>query len=346
MNIQPETTRMFVEASEGASVVRAQLAANASLMRETAKRLKGSKPAIIFTCARGSSDHAATFAKYLFETRLRIPTVSQAPSIISVYGDPPLEVRGAPFIVISQSGRSPDLLMSATAVKAAGALVIAVTNNIDSPLAELADIVLPVHAGPETSVAATKSYIGTLCAIAHLVSEWADDHELAAALTGLDEALLDAWNADWSPALPLFASAHSMYVLGRGLTYAVAQEAALKLKETCGLHGESFSLAEVAHGPMALIKEGFPLLVLPPNDEARLGAEALIAKFVERGARVAIAGEAGIGAIRLPLKQGLHPAVVPMAMVQSFYRMVNALAVLKGYDPDNPPHLAKVTQTR
>ena len=346
MSLAPEDTRMFAEAGEGAAVVRAQLAANAALMQDTAKRLKSTKAPIIFTCARGSSDHAATFAKYLFETRLRIPTVSQAPSIISVYGDPPLDVRGAPFIVISQSGRSPDLLMSATAVKAAGALVIAVTNNVDSPLAELADVVLPVHAGPETSVAATKSYIGTLCAIAHLVSEWADDRELGAALPGLDEALIDAWNADWSAALPLLERAQSMYVLGRGLTYAVAQEAALKLKETCGLHGESFSLAEVAHGPMALIKDGFPLLVLPPHDAASLGAEALIAKFLERGARVAIAGVGARGAVRLPLKVGMHPALVPMVMVQSFYRMVNALAVKRGYDPDNPPHLAKVTQTR
>jgi glutamine---fructose-6-phosphate transaminase (isomerizing) len=345
--MKPEETRMFAEAAEAASVVQRQLEQNAELMRATARRLKSAKPAIIFTCARGSSDHAATFAKYLFETRLRIPTVSQAPSIISVYGDPPLEVRGAPFIVISQSGRSPDLLMSATAVKAAGAMVIALTNNTDSPLAELADIVLPVHAGPETSVAATKSYIATLCAIAHLVAEWADDHALRSALPGLGDALREAWGADWSQALPLFAKAPSMYVLGRGLTYAVAQEAALKLKETCGLHGESFSLAEVAHGPMALIKDGFPLLVLPPQDEASLGADALIDKFIDRGARIAMAGgELKSGTLRLPLRTGLHPALVPMVMAQSFYRMVNALAVTRGYDPDHPPHLAKVTQTR
>lgn len=346
MSLIPEDTRMFFEASEGPSVVRTQLAENASLMRSTGERLRRRKPSIIFTCARGSSDHAATFAKYLFETRLRIPTVSQAPSIISVYGDPPLDVRGAPFIVISQSGRSPDLLMSATAVKAAGAQVIAMTNNTDSPLAELADVVLPVHAGPETSVAATKSYIGTLCAIANLVAEWSDDHELRAALPTLGDALFTAWHADWSGALPLFAQAQSMYVLGRGLTYAVAQEAALKFKETSGLHAESFSLAEVAHGPMALIKPGFPLLVLPPQDEASLGADALIEKFTERGARIAIAGEARKSVTRLPLQRGLHPALVPVAMVQSFYRMVNALAVMRGYDPDHPPHLAKVTETR
>lgn len=340
------TTQMFVEAGEAAAVVRTQLAANADLMRELAQRLSAIEPRIAFTCARGSSDHAATFAKYMFETRLRVPTVSQAPSIISVYGGPPLDMRGAPFFVISQSGRSPDLLMSAKAVKQAGASVIAFTNNVDSPLAELADVVVPLHAGPEKSVAATKSYIATLSAITHLVAEWSADAELKAALETLPAALERAWNADWSAALPLFQNAQSMFVLGRGLTLAIAQEAALKFKETSGLHAEAFSLAEVAHGPMALVKQGFPLLVMPPQDEAKLGADTTVEKFVERGAHVAWAGEGPRGVTALPHERGLHPAVSAIAMAQSFYKLVNALALARGYDPDHPPSLNKVTETR
>ena len=337
---------MFTEAAEGAATVRRQYAANAALMREAGARLRAMAPHILFTCARGSSDHAATYAKYLIETRLGVATVSQAPSISSIYGGPLLNIAGAPFILISQSGRSPDLLLSAEAAKKAGALVIAIVNDEASPLAGMADIVLPVHAGPETSVAATKSYIGTLAAIAHLVAEWRDDDDLSGALSGLGDILETAWAADWSPAVDLFADAQSLYVLGRSLTLGIAQEAALKFKETCGLHAEAFSLAEVAHGPMALIKPGFPLLVFPPQDKAALGVEALIDKFAARGAHIAMAGAARAGVTALPLQPELHPTLVPIAMVQSFYRLVNALALKRGYDPDHPQMLNKVTETR
>ena len=337
---------MFTEAAEGAATVRRQYAANAVLMRETGARLRAMAPHILFTCARGSSDHAATYAKYLIETRLGVATVSQAPSISSIYGGPLLNIAGAPFVLISQSGRSPDLLLSAEAAKKAGALVIAIVNDLASPLAGMADIVLPVHAGAETSVAATKSYIGTLAAIAHLVTEWRDDDDLRGALSGLDDMLETAWEADWSLAVDLFADAQSLFVLGRSLTLGVAQEAALKFKETCGLHAEAFSLAEVAHGPMALIKPGFPLLVFPPQDKAALGVEALIDKFAARGAHIAMAGAARAGVTALPLQADLHPALAPIAMVQSFYRLVNALALKRGYDPDHPQMLNKVTETR
>jgi glutamine---fructose-6-phosphate transaminase (isomerizing) len=224
--------------------------------------------------------------------------------------------------------------------------VIALVNDVTSPLAALADIILPVHAGSETSVAATKSYIATLAAIVHLVAEWGDDNALRAALADLGDALDVAWAADWSGAVDLFAGAQSMFVLGRGLTLGVAQEAALKFKETCRLHAEAFSLAEVAHGPMALIKPGFPLLVFPPTDKAALGVDALIAKFVDRGAAIAMAGEPGAGMIGLPVQGKLHPALAPIVMIQSFYRLVNALAIRRGYDPDHPPLLNKVTETR
>lgn len=339
-------TQMHIEAGQAAGVVRHQLVANATLMRETANFLRVLAPPIIFTCARGSSDHAATFAKYMFETRLRIATVSQAPSISSIYGGPLLNMKDVPFIVVSQSGRSPDLLISAEAAKAAGALVIALVNDTGSPLAQLANIVIPLHAGTETSVAATKSYIASLAAIAHLVALWSQDSDLQIGLRSLDADLEIAFAADWSAAEELFAQAQSLFVLGRGLTLAVAQEAALKFKETSGLHAEAFSLAEVAHGPMALIKPGFPLLVFPPQDKAALGLEALIEKFAARGAHIAMAGAALPDVVQLPLAKGLHPALAPIAMVQSFYALVNAIAVKRGYDPDHPPLLNKVTETR
>jgi glutamine---fructose-6-phosphate transaminase (isomerizing) len=346
MVIEATSTQMYAEAGEASPVVQRQAHENCAQMKDLATRLRALDPHIIFTCARGSSDHAATYAKYLFETRLRIPTVSQAPSISSIYGGALLHMKGQPFIIVSQSGKSPDLLMSAASAKEAGALVIAFVNDLASPLAAMAEIVVPLHAGPETSVAATKSYIATLAAFAHLVSEWSGDGDMQSAVADLPATLAAAWRADWSAGVELFAHASTMFVLGRGLTLGIAQEAALKFKETCGVHAEAFSIAEVVHGPMALVKAGFPLLVFPPLDKAAQGLDATLAAFVARDAKIAVAGGYQPGMGHLPVQDGLHPITGPIAMVQSFYQLVNAVSVQRGYDPDHPPMLKKVTETR
>lgn len=336
---------MFSEAAEAAEVVRRQHEANADLIAELAARIERLSPHMLFTCARGSSDHAATYAKYLFETRLDIPAVSHAPSLASLYRAPMRHVAGQPFLLISQSGRSPDLLLSAEAARRAGAFVIAMVNDTASPLAVAADFVVPLHAGREKSVAATKSYIATLAALAQLAAAWSKDAGLATALDHLPADLQQAWDADWSQAAP-FVNARSLFVLGRGLTLGVALEAALKFKETSGIHAEAFSIAEVAHGPMALVGKDFPMLVFPPHDQAAAGTDGLIADFVARGADIAVAGGGCPGTRALPLPGDLHPATAPIAMIQAFYRMVNAIALARGYDPDHPPSLNKVTETR
>jgi glutamine---fructose-6-phosphate transaminase (isomerizing) len=344
--IDPTRTQMFAEASEAPTAVTKQLKRNEPLIAELSNRLRQLKPSIAFTCARGSSDHAATYAKYLFETRLGLPTLSQAPSISSIYGGPLLHMQGQLFILISQSGKSPDLLASATAAKAAGALVIALVNDESSPLAGIAEVVIPLCAGPETSVAATKSYIATLTALAHLTARWSGDETLLEAVHSLPDLLNTAWQTDWSAGVDILANAQSLFVLGRGLTLSVAQEAALKFKETCGIHGEAFSIAEVAHGPMALVKTGFPVLVFPPLDKAVAGLDKTLNLFAQRGAKIAVAGPGYDGALALPIARNLHSVAGPIVMAQSFYRLVNGLSVRRGYDPDHPPLLQKVTETR
>lgn len=336
---------MFAEAAEASSAVAGQIVANHSLIADLSARLLKSPPRMIFTCARGSSDHAATYAKYLFETRLGIPTLSHAPSVSSVYVGPMLDMQGQLFLVISQSGRSPDLLLSAEAAKKAGALVIAMVNDMGSPLASLADVAVPLLAGPETSVAATKSYICTLAALAQLTARWSGDVDLQRSCDTLPDNLADAWEVDWREAESLFLDAGSFFVLGRGLTLGIAQEAALKFKETCGLHAEAFSFAEVAHGPMALVNKDFPILALIPLDAAAAGVPEVLARFAERGARVAVAGKIVPNTMTLPIGHGLHPVTAPITMIQSFYRLVNLLSLRRGLQPDNPPFLAKVTQT-
>lgn len=336
----PDATLMFSEAASTAQVVRTQFARNRAVVDALAERLRAAPPPFVATCARGSSDHAATFGKYLIETQLGVVTASASPSIGSVYAVP-LRLRGALFIVISQSGKSPDLLRNAQAAREAGAHVVALVNVEDSPLAALADTVIPLCAGPERSVAATKSYLAALAALLQLVASWSQDAALTDALEALPAALERAWQADWSSLVAGLEPSRGLFVLGRGLGLGAAQEAALKFKETCGLHAEAYSAAEVKHGPMALVGPGFPVLCFTQPDGTEAGTLALADEFRDRGAQVWVAAREG----DLPLADAPHPALAPLLAVQSFYRAVNALALARGFNPDLPPHLNKVTET-
>jgi glutamine---fructose-6-phosphate transaminase (isomerizing) len=337
------TTRMHIEAGQAAQAVRDQLFSNAEEMERLGERLRLLAPRAVVTCARGSSDHAATFAKYLIETRLGVLTSSAAPSVSSVYDTRP-DLTNSVCLAISQSGASPDLLAAVGKAREAGALVIALVNAKDSPLAQRADHVVPLCAGPETSVAATKSFIASLAAIVHLVSCWAEDRELSEEIRKAPRHLERAWSLDWSAAVEHLKAATNLYVVGRGMGLGVAQEAALKLKETCALHAEAVSAAELRHGPMALVRPGFPVLVFSQNDEARAGVEVLAGELVSRKADVMIAGSRCQGALHLA-SEPAHPVIEPMLIAQTFYRMANALSLARGLDPDRPPNLRKVTET-
>jgi glucosamine--fructose-6-phosphate aminotransferase (isomerizing) len=340
-------TQMFKEAAEAPRRVRDQLASNRDVVSALAAELRASPPTAVITLGRGSSDCAATFARYLIETRLGVMTTSASPSVASVYEQSAM-LAGSLCLVISQSGKSPDLLTAAKAAIEAGALVVALVNDETSPLADLAQVVIPLHAGPELSVAATKSYIAAMSAIAHLVACWAEDEALLAALTGLPDQMDRAWAQDWTSALKPLMAAPSLYVVGRGVGLCVAQEAALKFKETCGLHAEGFSSAEVRHGPMALVGPGFPVLAFAQDDETRDGVAALASEFASRGADVLLAGcttdRPTPNLLPLPFIPA-NPALQPILLIQTFYRLVNALAVARGFDPDRPPHLNKITET-
>lgn len=334
---------MFEEAAAAPAVVATQLRANASSAAALGERLRRLDPRAVVTCARGSSDHAATFARYLVETRLGVLTSSTAPSVASVYGAS-IRLEGALCLAISQSGRSPDLLASVEAAKASGAYVVALVNDEASPLAAAAHETLPLHAGPEQSVAATKSFVAALAAIVHLASAWGGDHGLAGALGGAPERLARAWALDWSPLVDGLAAATSLYTIGRGLGLGIAQEAALKLKETCGLHAEAFSAAELRHGPMALARADFPVVVFRQDDPTRPGIDDLVADLAARHARVFAADGRQPAATALPTVDA-HPVIEPMLQILSFYRAAETLSRTRGLDPDRPPHLSKVTET-
>jgi len=333
-------TLMEREASEAAAAVARMLRTNRDAFAEIGRRLRASPPAAVVTCARGSSDHAATYAKYLIETMTGTPTASAALSIASLY-DAPATAGNRLCLAISQSGKSPDLLAAVEQQRDAGAFVVALVNAEGSPLAELADIVISLSAGVERSVAATKSYIASLAAIAALVAAWAEDPTIEAALLTLPAQLEQAFALDWSPAIAAFRDARNLFVLGRGYGLGAAQEAALKLKETSGLHAESFSAAEVRHGPMAIVGDAFHVLALGGTDRAAVSVRDAADEFRGRGATVLLADPAGgdLPAI------AAHPVIEPILMIQSFYRMASSLALARGFNPDSPPHLNKVTET-
>jgi glutamine---fructose-6-phosphate transaminase (isomerizing) len=338
-----EGTRMFQEAAAASDAVRAQLQCDADAIAAIGREVRRLRPRTVITCARGSSDHAATYAKYLIETRAGVLTASAAPSVSSVYGVSQ-DLGGCLFIALSQSGRSPDLLASVAAAKAAGATILALCNSPDAPLVAAADLSVPLRAGIETSVAATKSYLATLAALMRLVAAWTQDAALESAVDALPAQMDRSWALDWSAALPLLESAAHLYVVGRGLGLGAAQETALKCKETCGLHAEAFSSAELRHGPYTLLGPGFPALLLAQSDATQAGIEALGSELVRRGVPVLIAGAHSDGALTLPTIAATAE-IAPILRVQSAYRLIATLAIRRGFDPDHPAHLRKITET-
>ena len=334
---------MYREAAQAPEAVREQLQANAARAARLAGRLRRRRRARWSPARAAAPITPPPSPATSIETRLGLLTSSAAPSVSSVYDAAP-DLAGTVMLAISQSGASPDLLATVSSARAAGARIVALVNAPDSPLAQLADDLLPLHAGPERSVAATKSYIASLAAIVQLVAHWARDTQLAAALAQAPELLAHAWELDWSAALPRLTAAHNLYVIGRGLGLAIAQEAALKLKETCGLHAEALSAAELRHGPMALVRAHFPLLLFTQNDESRAGVSELAAELAAQGADVLVAG-ADIARTTVLPTQAAHPVIEPMLFAQSFYRLANALSLARGIDPDHPPNLSKVTET-
>jgi glucosamine--fructose-6-phosphate aminotransferase (isomerizing) len=310
---------------------------------------------VVVTCARGSSAHAATYAKHLIERTVGAPVAEAAPNIASVYGRR-LALKHQLFLAISQSGKSDDLIEMALSARAAGALTVAMVNVTDGPLARTCDIVLPIGAGPELSVAASKTFVATLTALQRLIAAWTDDRALAGAVDALPERLIRATALDWSEATGALSRASSLVAIGRGPTLAIAREASLKLKETCNLHAEAFSGAEFLHGPVALAAPTYPILMFMPTDEAAPGMRGLAADLRAKGTALFTTGpaEARVGSSPqpepasglLPALPSDHPETDAVCLVQSFYAMLLQLGELLGVDVDRPRHLQKVTRTR
>lgn len=328
----------------------AQCVTHLAAYREASKKLNAFDPAFVITMARGSSDNAALYFKYLWEMTTGIPVASVGPSIASVYGIN-MKLAHAACLTISQSGQSPDLVAFQKMAQSAGALNIALLNTIDSPLGQGASCVLPVGSGAEMAVAATKSFVLSLTAIAAMTAFYNENEALIDSLKALPETLTSAIDCDWSKLAQSLQTGRSLFVIGRGPGLSVAQEAALKFKETCELHAESYSSAEVLHGPIQLAAGGLAALVFLSRDATRKGLVEAIERMSVSGMDVFVADPAGerpvlaSNVVYLPCVSAPDPLLDPISQITSFYVFAELLAARLNLNPDSPRLLKKVTET-
>ena len=337
-------TAMRREIEEIPDALRRLLHESEGDIKSAAAELRQLDPTCVVTVARGSSDHAATYLKYAIELAAGLPVASIGPSIGSIY-NAPLRLKNTAAICISQSGASTDIAKMAENAARGGATNIALTNTSRSLLAVNCAHTISINAGPERSVAATKTFVNSVAAGLLLLAHWQEDMDLLSALANLPEQAESAIDCDWTRLGDRLRGADSLFVLGRGTSLAIANEVALKFKETCQVHAESYSAAEVMHGPVSVVDADFPVLALAARDTTEPSFVEVADALVDKGADVFLTSSRETAAVQLPFVSGNHSLTDPLLLVISFYAFVEKLARVRGRNPDVPPHLNKVTDT-
>lgn len=320
------------------------------IIRQIAEVIHRYQPRFVMIAARGTSDNAARYAQYLCGIALGWPVALATPALGTLY-QADIRLDGALVIGISQSGRSPDICDVVHRARAQGALTLAITNNAASRLAQTAEHHIDINAGPELSVAATKSYTNQLTAIALLVAALTNDVTLDAALDGLPnlfDAVLAVPQAAIDAAAQVLATAPAAMSVGRGLQYATAFEAALKIKELSGLPVEPYSSADVLHGPVTVVEQGFPVLLTSDTGATSADMVALATRLRQQSAQLLVvsndAQHLATATVALPMP-ACDQRVAPMVAIATWQRVAHASASARGRDPDAPQGLTKITET-
>jgi glucosamine--fructose-6-phosphate aminotransferase (isomerizing) len=335
---------MAAEIAEQPGVFDRILLESPSSVGALAAQIHRAAPRFVIIAARGTSDHAALYFKYLVEIGLGLPCGLASPSTTTAYGATP-NLKDVLWVAVSQSGGSPDLLHSTRAAAKAGALTLAVTNAPDSPLAQEAQLHLDVRAGAERAVAATKTYTATLLSLWLLFDAWRGGKgEAASGLSELAEGVVTS--EDVAAVAGRFRFVDKIVVTGRGYAYPTAREAALKLMETSYLAAHAFSGADLLHGPLAMIDEDRPVVAVVPHGVAGLAMAPVLERLGERGADLTVVGD--------PSMAGNNPLIAlpevaeelsPLLEIIPLQRLAHVMAVARHYDPDAPRGLSKVTRT-
>lgn len=338
------STRMRAEINEIPASVERLITGSKQVIAQIAEAVRMQSPRFAATVARGSSDHAAGFLKYAIELEAGLPVASIGPSVASVY-QRQMRMAHSLTLAISQSGKSPDIVAMAQNARRGGSLVLALTNVADSPLAAACNLTLDLMAGPELSVAATKSFVNSAIAGLLILAESTENDALRAALKTLPRHLEEAVSLEWPTLHEALDGRTSLFILGRGPSLPIAGEAALKFKETCGLHAEAFSAAEVMHGPKSIVGEGFPVLALCAGDASEPHMAAAADLLAGQGANVFALTDQVRAARSLPRVRTGHGLTDALVQIASFYGFAEAHSRRRGLDPDQPRHLRKVTET-
>jgi len=342
-------SRLSTEIHEQPAAIERLLEYETDHVRRLVREMRGKFDYAVIA-ARGTSDNAARYAKYLWGAHNQLPVALATPSLFSLYKAPP-RMNGALVVGISQSGQSPDIVSVITEAATQGRPTIAITNDAESPLAQAAEHVISLHAGPELAVAATKTYTASLAAIALISALLADDAGQMDQLRAIPELMIQNL-ASLAPVLGKFERYRYMSrcaVIGRGYNYATAYEIALKIKELTQVDAQAYSSADFRHGPITMVRESLPVILLAPNGPVLKDLRALITDLKRLGAeQLIISDEATVLAeahLPLPLPAGLPESLSPLVAVLSGQLFAMTLAELKGLDPDQPVGLTKVTET-
>ncbi len=305
-------------------------------------RIAAAKIRFVLIAARGTSDHAGLYAKYLAEIQMQLPAGLVSPSTLTLYGARP-DMRAVLFVGVSQSGRSPDLVGSMTVARECGALTIAVTNSPDSPLAQAAEIAVDVQAGTERAVAATKTYTAQLLAL-HLLFSGPDAARDAARVPDAAARTLAATSDDeLANVAGGLKDAQRIVVTARGYSYPTAREAALKLMETSYLSAQPFSGADLLHGPLAMIDRSVPVIAITSPGRGGHAMLPVLERLAEVETQVLRVGDDQRLAVS---SDGIPEQLLPVLEILPLQRLAWRLALDRGIDPDRPRRLSKITKTR
>lgn len=335
---QPETLQTFLDSERPA-------------VAALAKAIQTRNVDYVVIAARGTSDNAGRYAKYLLGATCGLPVALATPSLFTIYQKPP-RFRNALVLGISQSGKSPDIVGVLAEARRQGALTAAITNMGDSDLAQQADYVVPLRAGAEKSVAATKTYTGSLAAVALLGALLAEDHAQEAELARMPEAVANILAV--GPTIARIAERYrymrDCVVIGRGYNYATAFELALKLKELTYTIAEPYSSADFLHGPLALIEHGFPAVVIAPTGTMLPELRNFIGVLHEREAEPIVISDdqsaLDLARTPIPLHASVPEWLSPLTSIVPGQLFAMYLAAARDFDPDHPRGLRKVTETR
>ncbi len=343
-------TYMEKEIQESPLVLRRFLSTQWASLTAAAEAIQTRKPRFVILAARGTSDNAGTYARYLIEKEWGIPVSLAAPSIMTLYGSKVDYSQGL-VLGISQSGEGPDVCQIIHDARKQGALTIGLTNNSKSKLAKESEFTVDLEAGPEKSVAATKTYTAELMALYALVNCVTNGRKVRKELSHLPRLVEEGCKlsrAVWESSYR-FLHLNSCVVVGRGFHYGLAQEAALKLKECAQVMAHAYSTADFHHGPKTLAGKDFPVVLLAPAGPTLRGTLELLDELVERQAMVLAFSPVKqvLNKATLPVETPGGPEVTsPLGMAPMIQTLALAVATAKGLDPDKPPFLKKVTQTR